>query len=309
MLGPNPFFFFFLLLLAVTRDGGSFSLPGEDLEPSPPAKNFQGHLPPNPALERKSNVRTELPEDVVLPRQWLWNDIEGRNFLTQSRNQHLPQYCGSCWAHAATSSLSDRIKIARNGSWPDINLSPQVLISCMVDSESQGCHGGEAGHANAWMHENDITDETCSIYQARGHDNGIPCSKLSFCETCDGFGKTCSSPKKYDRYRVDEFGDILGRDREDNERKMMREIYQRGPISCGIAVPDKLINYTSGVFHDLTNNTQIVHDISVVGYGVALVENNNNNNNNLGSDDWHQGKQEVPFWLVRNSWGTYWVNN
>jgi len=26
--------------------------------------------------------------------------------------------------------LSDRIKIARNAAWPDINLSPQVLISC-----------------------------------------------------------------------------------------------------------------------------------------------------------------------------------
>ncbi|KAL7578093.1 hypothetical protein ACA910_015026 [Epithemia clementina (nom. ined.)] len=37
----------------------------------------------------------------------------GRSYLTKSLNQHLPQYCGSCWAHAAVSVLSDRIQIAK----------------------------------------------------------------------------------------------------------------------------------------------------------------------------------------------------
>ena len=78
------------------------------------------------------------------------------------RNQHIPQYCGSCWAHAATSSLSDRIKIARKGAWPDINISPQVIISC--EMQDDGCHGGEPVRAFEWMHYNEVTDETCSIY-------------------------------------------------------------------------------------------------------------------------------------------------
>jgi C1A family cysteine protease len=65
---------------------------------------------------------------------------------------------------------------------------------------------------------------------------------------------------------------------------MMQEIYQRGPIACGIAVPDALENYTSGVFHDKTGDTNIVHDISIVGYG----EDNG-----------------VKYWTVRNSWGTH----
>ena len=89
--------------------------------------------------------------------------MEGINYLTVLRNQHIPSYCGSCWAHAATSALSDRIKIQRRAAWPDINISPQVLISCGPDD---GCHGGDSGKANAFMAQKEgITDETCSIYQ------------------------------------------------------------------------------------------------------------------------------------------------
>lgn len=65
---------------------------------------------------------------------------------------------------------------------------------------------------------------------------------------------------------------------------MMQEIYQRGPIACGVAVPDALENYTSGIFHDTTGDMDIVHDISVVGYGVDT--------------------DGTKFWNVRNSWGT-----
>lgn len=86
----------------------------------------------------------------------------GMNYLTVIKNQHIPQYCGSCWAQAATSALSDRIKIMRNASWPDFNISPQVIISCGPDD---GCHGGDSGNANAFMAKSGITDETCSIYR------------------------------------------------------------------------------------------------------------------------------------------------
>jgi hypothetical protein len=72
----------------------------------------------------------EMVPKEDLPKNWDWGNIDGVNYLTNMRNQHIPQYCGSCWAHAATSALSDRIKIARKAAWPDINIAPQVLVSC-----------------------------------------------------------------------------------------------------------------------------------------------------------------------------------
>jgi cathepsin X len=70
------------------------------------------------------HIHTPLVHTTELPEQWLWNDVNDTNYLTNVRNQHVPEYCGSCWAHAATSAISDRIKIARNAAWPDINISP-----------------------------------------------------------------------------------------------------------------------------------------------------------------------------------------
>jgi len=239
-----------------------------------------GHKPWPKLQQRPSPVKTSIP-DVAPPTSWHWGNVDGVNYLTQAKNQHIPQYCGSCWAQAATSSLSDRIKIARKAAWPDINIAPQVLISC---GPMDGCHGGDAGAANQWIAENGITDETCAIYQARGHDNGAPCSAISTCETC--WPETgCTRPKKYLTYTVEEYGDVIG---DDQEAAMMAEIYHRGPISCAISVTDELVAYKGGVFTGPKNATELNHDISVIGYGEESGEG---------------GKK---FWIIRNSWGNYW---
>ena len=212
-----------------------------------------------------------------LPSTWLWNNVNQRNYLTNIRNQHVPQYCGSCWAHAATSAISDRIKIARDAAWPDINISPQVIISCEMTDD--GCHGGYAYNAFEWMANNEVTDETCSIYRGRGKDNGIECSPMTVCRNCSPDGNACYIPDSYLVYGVEEYGTVTG------EHNMMQEIYQRGPLACGIAVPQALEDYTGGIFCDDTGDMEIVHDISIVGYGEENGEK---------------------YWLVRNSWGTHW---
>ena len=79
--------------------------------------------------------------DEELPAVWDWNDQDGTSCLTHSLNQHIPQYCGSCWAHAALSSFADRIKIARGCAGADINLSVQFILNCGA-GVAGSCHGG-----------------------------------------------------------------------------------------------------------------------------------------------------------------------
>ena len=69
---------------------------------------------------------------------------------------------------------------------------------------------------------------------------------------------------------------------------MQTEIYKRGPITCSIATPDDFTyQYRAGIFRGHTNSTaaEIDHDVEVVGWGT---------------------RDGVDFWIVRNSWGTFW---
>ena len=212
-----------------------------------------------------------------LPTNFDWRNVSGTNYVSATRNQHIPHYCGSCWAHGAASAMSDRIRIMQNGIWPEIDIAPQVLLDCdMVDD---GCHGGDQYTAYEYISKKNITDETCAIYRAQGHDTGDVCTAESICKTCSPGGACAAVPDgEYLQYTVDAYGYCNG------EQKMMAEIFANGPIACGVSVVPSFENYTGGIYEGPTGGV-IDHAISIAGWG----EENG-----------------TPYWVLRNSWGEFW---
>jgi cathepsin X len=251
-----------------------------------------GHKSMYPAGFKKTGiVKSPLPHTYVnvssLPESYDIRNLGGRSFATDNRNQHIPQYCGSCWAHAATSALSDRINILREGATPFVHLAPQVIVHFATMASnysglnaSHGCHGGDTYGAYAYMATSGVPDESCQNYEAIG--DGTQCTSINICRNCAP-GKGCWAVENPPLWYVEEHGVVLG------EANMRAEIWVRGPITATIAVPESLENYTGGVFRDKTGAKGLDHDVEITGWGETA-----------------DGEK---YWHIRNSWGVYWGEN
>jgi cathepsin X len=217
------------------------------------------------------------PEDI--PGNFSWTNVNNTNFATSSRNQHIPTYCGSCWAMSATSALADRIKIIRNAAWPDYEVAVQSVVYCVPD----GCSGSSLTAAYSYIKKNSVGVDTCQNYIAQG--TGQECTPIHVCQNCmPGQPTPCWAVTNFPKVGVSEFGTVTG------EQQMMAEIYARGPIVCGIdagPVVNWYMPQAAGVFTGGAGDNDIDHAISVVGFGT---------------------ENGTPYWLIRNSWGEYWGN-
>ncbi|CAM9500884.1 unnamed protein product, partial [Phaeothamnion confervicola] len=162
-------------------------------------------------------------DTALLPASFSWDNVGGQSLVTKNLNQHIPRYCGSCWAHGALSSLADRIKIMRKGNGIDINLSVQVILNCATETAGS-CYGGYHSAVYAWGHKNPIPFDTCQLYMAEDD----VCSPINICRTCWGFDTACVPVYPYPNATVAEYGVVSG------EAEIMAEVYARGPVACQI---------------------------------------------------------------------------
>jgi len=189
------------------------------------------------------------------------------------------------------SALGDRIKIARGGKGPDINLAIQHLLNC---GGVGSCYGGTVDGPYQWLKRisekgTGIGYETGQPYLACSSDSkegfcshvDTSCKAINVARTCGSFsaeGGPCSGLSSFPNATISEYGSISG------AAAMMKEIYARGPIACGIDA-NPLLNYESGIVQHRWS-FMIDHVISVVGWGTDP---------KIGM-----------YWIVRNSWGEYW---
>ena len=233
------------------------------------------------AVPVKQKSRHELPSD------YSWCNVDGTSYCTSSWNQHIPVYCGSCYIHGALAQANDRIKIALQGK-QDVILARQVILNCGPQHGlGAGCDGGEGYDIFEYMYRYGLPDESCQQYIAKSSGT---CGAIDVCSNCmpigeDIFPFKCWAVDNPILYYVKSYGQVSG------ELAMMSEIYERGPITCGFASTDDFdYNYQGGIYIDTTNATDMNHDVEVVGWGYNV-------------------EDDIPYWIARNSWGTYWGEN
>lgn len=229
-------------------------------------------------------ITQPLPQDYIdtnsLPEHHFWGDIDGVNYLSWTVNQHLPQYCGSCWAMAGSSSLSDRININKNNKFPRVTLAVQVLLNCMAEGT---CHGGWGAGPYEFAHRHGLPENGCQTYTAKDPELTKICTPEEQCLNCkpDPTIRNCWAVENYKRWYVLDHGSLRG------TNNIKKEVFARGPISCGMFVTEKFeTSYTTGIYREKTLSPIPNHYVSVVGWG----------------DDKITGEE---YWIVRNSWGSH----
>ncbi|KAH7728826.1 Protein Y65B4A.2 [Aphelenchoides avenae] len=223
--------------------------------------------------------------------------------------------CGSCWAMAATSVMSDRICIASDGHHQP-QISAQDLISCCP--HCGGCRGTVWALYSFvhWKEHGLVTGDSygsfegCKPYQKKP-DCGFPCSTKTYNspnqDTCE---HKCQSlyAKQYNDdlqraqtvywvkpndlnsvfypERMTALSKLI--DKVGAETLLKREIVLSGPILGCFSVYEEFQHYTSGIYQSRTsaNSSELYgHCAKIIGWGE---------------------EKGIRYWIWANTWGRSW---
>eukprot|EP01027_Heterolobosea_sp_BB2_P007580 GEZU01011269.1.p1 GENE.GEZU01011269.1~~GEZU01011269.1.p1 ORF type:complete len:457 (+),score=176.32 GEZU01011269.1:140-1510(+) len=176
--------------------------------------------------------------------------------------------CGSCWSFSTTGSIEGQVYLATGEM---ITLSEQNLVDCSWDFDNYGCDGGQQNQA----------------FEFIIHNGGIETEKDYPYLMQDGYCHYSASnaAAKISGYVPIPIGD---------EQALMEAVATVGPISISIDASHPSFRFVGeGVYYEpacQNNPSDLDHAVLVVGYGTTT-----------GSDG-----QPADYWIVKNSWSTYW---
>ena len=205
--------------------------------------------------------------------------------------------CGSCWAFGAVEAISDRICIRSGFKQPNVHISAEDLVTCCSDC-GQGCEGGFPSAAWEFYNTTGIvtggnysTNQGCrpySIATCEHHVNGTRPS-------CQGEQSTpkcknqCESSYHDHDYKNDKHHGEEPYSVPASVAQIQTEIMTNGPVEGTFTVYADFPSYKSGVYIHRSGEELGGHAIKILGWGIQR-----------GVDN------DVPYWLVANSWNTDW---
>uniref|UniRef100_A0A2S2PT97 Putative cysteine proteinase n=1 Tax=Schizaphis graminum TaxID=13262 RepID=A0A2S2PT97_SCHGA len=174
--------------------------------------------------------------------------------------------CGSCWAFSAIANIEGQYALK---SKTLLSLSEQELVDC--DNLDNGCGGGLMTQAFEAI-KNLGGLETESDYPYEGHADRKGCQLKK--------GEVKVSISKAVNVSTD-------------EEDIAKFLVKHGPLSVGVNA-NAMQFYMGGVshpIHALCSSKSLDHGVAIVGYGVHRTKYTHKN---------------LPYWLIKNSWGPGW---
>ena len=229
-----------------------------------------------PDIKYDFNKIKELIKKYNFPETY--NFFKDENIKANIKNQ---QSCGSCWAFAATSSLSYRFQ--KLGI--DVDLSPQYLVSCF----DKACDGSYLINTEFYLVKNGTVTESCMPYSS-GNNSVEEC--IQKCKNNEEmklyYSKNAySTPNNYDE---ENFYDIVA--------IIMDQLINFGPVLSTIDTYEDFRALHRNKFcsdiiyrHNITemdSKERGSHAIIIIGYGFT---------------------QNKFYWIIQNSWGYEFCDN
>ncbi|XP_069830605.1 tubulointerstitial nephritis antigen [Dendropsophus ebraccatus] len=245
-----------------------------------------GTKPPTPSLLSMNEMTHRVSPDEEFP-QFFISSYKWPDYIHRPLDQ---KNCAASWAFSTASVAADRVAIHSQGHHT-LNLSPQDLISCNVHNQ-YGCRGGHIDGAWWFLRKRGLVSHQCYPYEMDENNVYRTCNISSF---TDKHGKShatepcpnrledsnylyqCSPP-----YRI-----------PSNEREIMMELMENGPVQAIMTVHEDFFLYKSGIYKytGTREKKSETHSVKIVGWGAL------------------RRPIYQKFWIVANSWGTKWGEN
>jgi len=233
-------------------------------------ENSMGLIIPDNVEEMRAAYPAK-PKQSTAPHNCDWRD---KGAVGVIRNQHEPNWCGSCWAHAAIAALEGR-QFIKDGSLSDG--SQQQLVSCVDSSyDCNGCNGGWYDGAWKYIRDNAANGvDTFTSYPYTGLDSTCDTGKTSdnqdVAATCEGPGYT-----------------------EKTEEAIMEAVGNDGPLAIAVnCMP--WIDYSGGIYEGDECTDNPTHAVTIVGY-------NNDDKYWLIKNSWGTGWGEEGYLRMRKDY-------